>query len=198
MKQLREDGHITNVSYDRALPVHTAWDLGQADYMCIWFFQVNRQGELNIIDYFQAKDTSLDLIVSVLQQKGYTYGTHIWPHDANARDRAGITFVKQAGELNLHGIVLENHDLKDGINKVRSTLSRCWFDERKCKLGLHALEAYKKRWSPSLGGWTADPCHDDASHGADAFRYLAAGCDRVSGRSSVEDDYKAVNAYFSM
>jgi hypothetical protein len=198
MKELHEQGHITDVSYDRALMVHTAWDLGQADFMAVWFFQVNRQGEINVIDYFQAADTPLSLMVNMLQQKGYTYGSHIWPHDANARDRAGITFVKQAGELNLHGTVLDQHLLKDGINKVRTTLSRCWFDQKRCKEGIKALEAYQKKWSPSLGGWSSEPNHNFASHGSDAFRYLCAGVDKVSGRSSIEDDYKAVNSYFSM
>lgn len=198
MRQLHEEGHIANVSYDRALPVHTAWDLGQADFMVVWFFQINRQGEINVIDYYKASNTSLDLMVSILSSKGYVYGTHIWPHDANARDRAGITFKMQAADLNLHGIVLENHDLKDGINKVRITLSKCWFDAKKCKEGIHDLEAYKKKWSSSIGGWSSEPAHDAASHGADAFRYLAAGYSRVAGAANAKDDYAAVNAYYSM
>jgi hypothetical protein len=197
MKNLHETNHIANISYDRALPVHTSWDLGQADKMCIWFFQINRAEEINLIDYFGKNNTDLASCLSILNSKGYTYDTHLWPFDANARDRAGITFVMQAAEMNLHGIVLENHDLKDGIRLVRTTLSKCWFDQTKCKEGIQALENYKKRWSPQLGGWTSEPVHDDASHGADSFRYLCAGLKKIRGTSAdLTNDAKALRSYW--
>ena len=165
LKELYENGRVTKISYDKAIPMHTAWDLGQADYTCIWFFQINRAGEIMVVDYFQKSDTPLDEIVRILNSKGYTYGTHIWPHDARARDRAGITFENQAHEFSLSGIILEQHGLIDGINLVRTTLSKMWFDEEKCKDGLTALTNYKKRWNTTIGGFTSQPVHDDASHG---------------------------------
>lgn len=197
IKALYDTGHVTNVSYDRALPVHTAWDLGQADYMAIWFFQVNRAGDINIIDYFQRTDCPLHQAAHILKTKGYAYGTHIWPHDANARDRAGITFVQQARDFDLQGYVLEPHALRDGINCVRSTLGRCWFDSNKCREGLLCLENYKKSWSNTIGGWTGVPVHDDASHGADAFRYLCVGLGKITASSgSLQNDYKALRNYW--
>lgn len=196
MKELHDLGHITNVSYDRALPVHTAWDLGQADYMAIWFFQVTRSGDINIIDYFQRSNTPIDQISAILKSKGYNYGTHIWPHDANARDRAGITFVQQARPFGLTGIVLEPHSLRDGINLVRSTLSKCWFDAKKCHEGIVCLENYKRRWSPSIGGFTGESVHDEYSHGADCFRYLCAGLPKISSNGSLANDYKALQKYW--
>jgi hypothetical protein len=197
MKDLHQDGHILNLSYDRAVPVHTAWDLGQADKMAIWFFQINRVGEIMIIDYWEKSNTDLHLISAIMQSKGYTFGTHIWPQDARARDRAGITFEKQALSLNLRGMVLEQHNLSDGIRLVRSTLPKCWFDQTKCKDGIKCLENYKKRWSPSLGGWTSEPVHDDASHGADAFRYLCSGFDKIrASTGGLQGEAKALRAYF--
>jgi hypothetical protein len=197
MKKLHELGQITDISYDRALPVYTSWDLGQADKMAIWFFQIDRSGQINIIDYFAKANTDLALCLNILNAKGYAFDTHIWPQDANARDRAGITFVQQAADMNLRGFVLEQHSLADGIRLVRSTLSKCWFDQKKCKEGIQALENYKKKWSPSLGGWTSDPVHDDASHGADAFRYLCAGFGKIKGSSNdFKNDAKALRAYF--
>lgn len=196
MKELWDAGHITNVSYDRALPVHTAWDLGQADYQIVIFFQVTRSGEINIIDYLKKRDLPLTQTVAVLHAKGYTYGTHIWPHDANARDRAGITFKRQASELNLNGVVLEIHDLKDGIRLTRTTLGKCWFDKTKCKDLILDLENYKKKWSSAIGGWTSEECHDDASHGAAAMRYLCSGLPKVSSHGSLKSDYEAVRKYF--
>lgn len=196
IKELYENGRVTKISHDKALPVHTAWDLGQADFTAIWFFQINPVGEVMVIDYFQKTDTPLDQIAQMLQQKGYTYGTHIWPQDAKARDRAGITFQSQAASYNLIGIVLEQHGLIDGINLVRSTLSKMWFDGVKCKEGLACLENYKKRWNTSIGGFTSDPVHDEYSHGADAMRYLCAGIKKVQHSGSMESDYNALRAFW--
>lgn len=197
MKELYDLGHIDRVSYDKAIPVHCAWDLGQADFMAIWFFQINRQQEINVIDYFEKRDCPIDQIAMILKAKNYSYGEHIWPHDANARDRAGITFVKQAREFGLSGIVLEQHELRDGINLVRATLSKCWFDAKNCHKGIIALENYKKRWSSAIGGFSSEPAHDDASHGADAFRYLCSGISKIQAQSgSMEGDLKALRAYW--
>lgn len=197
IKELYDKGQITNVSHDRALPVHTAWDLGQADYTSIWFFQITRSGDINLIDYFQKSDCPIDLISSILKDKKYSYGTHIWPHDSNSRDRAGITFVQQARPFGLSGLILDQHSLHDGINLVRSTLSKCWFDGKKCHDGIVCLENYKKTWSSSIGGFTDKPVHDQYSHGSDAFRYLCAGFQRIrSSSNSLENDYKALNKYW--
>ena len=196
MKELWESGHITNISYDKALPVHTAWDLGQLDYQVIIFFQVTRAGEINIIDYIKKRDMPLQMTAAVLQSKGYTYGHHIWPHDANARDRAGITFKRQAADLNINGIVLELHDLKDGIRLTRSILGKCWFDQKKCKELVTDLESYKKKWSSAIGGWTSEEQHDEASHGAAAMRYLASGLAKITDQGSLKKDCEAVRKYF--
>jgi hypothetical protein len=197
IKELYDSGHVTNVAYDRALPVHTSWDLGQADQMAIWFFQINRSDDINIIDFWQKNNTPLDQVNILLKSKGYDYGMHIWPHDANARDRSGITFSQQARPLGLIGTVLEPHSFIQGVNLVKTTLSKCWFDKTKCAEGLRLLENYKKKWNNSFGGWTSDPVHDDASHASDAFRYLAAGIKRVTNASgSIENDFKALRSYW--
>jgi hypothetical protein len=196
MKELYDAGHVMNISYDRALPVHTAWDLGQADMTAIWFFQINRAGEINLIDYFQKSDFPLSQLAQMLQSKGYTYGTHLWPHDANARDRAGITFVQQARAFNLNGVVLEIHGIQQGINLVRETLGKCWFDAKKCHQGIIALENYKKRWSSAIGGFTSEEVHDESSHGAASFRYLCSGLGKIQGSKNLENDMKAVRAYW--
>ena len=196
MKDLYEDGRVTTLSYDKALPVHTAWDLGQADYMAIWFLQIDRSGEIRVIDYFQRSDTPLDQVVQMLDSKGYTYGTHIWPHDARARDRAGITFETQAREFNVTGFVLQQHGLLDGINLVRTTLPKMWFDKVKCREGLEALSNYKKRWNNAIGGFTSDPLHNSASHGSDAMRYLCSGLSKISTNTDPSSDMKAMRSYW--
>jgi hypothetical protein len=197
MRALYDAGRVTNVSYDRATPVHTAWDLGQADSMAIWFFQINRSGDINIIDFWMKNNTPLDQVVIILKAKGYNYGLHIWPHDAAARDRSGITFQQQARPMGITGIVLEPHAFLQGVNLVKTTLSKCWFDKVKCAEGLKHLENYKKRWNSSIGGWTSEPLHNESSHAADAFRYLCAGINKVTGASgSIEKDMSILRKYW--
>lgn len=197
IKELYDNGRVANIAYDRNLPCHTAWDLGQADQMAIWFFQVNRSDDINIVDFWQKSNVPLDQVSILLKSKGYNYGMHIWPHDANARDRSGITFTQQARPLGLIGVVLEPHGLIQGINLVKTTLSKCWFDKTRCAEGLRMLENYKKKWSTSFGGWQADPVHDLASHASDAFRYLCAGIKRAVGsEGSTANDMSALRKYF--
>lgn len=196
IKALYDSGHVCNVSHDRAVPTHTAWDLGQSDSTAIWFFQVNRSDDVNIIDFWQKNNTPLDQIALMLKEKGYNYGTHIWPFDANARDRSGVTFVQQARSISINGIVLDPHSFMAGINLVKTTFSKCWFDQKKCAQGLKYLENYKKKWSSSFGGWTSDPVHDECSHAADSMRYLCAGIKKISGSSGIEGDFKALRQYW--
>lgn len=197
MKQLYETGHFTNVSHDKSMPVHTAWDLGQADSCSIWFFQINRSDDINIIDFWERTNTPLEQISRMLKEKNYNYGIHLWPHDANARDRAGVTFAQQAFAFNLTGLILEPHGLLEGINLVRTSLSKCWFDKTKCLQGIKHLENYSKRWNSSFGGWTSDPVHNASSHAADAFRYLIAGLTHITGTSgNLEKDYSILRKYW--
>lgn len=187
IKDLWDNGHVANISYDRALPVHTAWDLGQSDSMAIWFYQINRSDDVNLIDFWQKSNTPLDQISILLKSKGYNYGHHFWPPDANARDRGGITFVDQCRGFGLVGNVLQPHSLIQGINLVKTTLSKCWFDRTKCTEGLKLLENYKKKWNTSFGGWSSEPVHDSSSHCADAFRYLCAALEQIRGTDGTSE-----------
>lgn len=197
MRELYDQQRVCTVPYDKTIPVHTSWDLGVADYCAIWFFQLNRQEDIRIIDHFHRTDTTLDLICEMLNQKGYNYGTHLWPFDANARDRAGITFVQQARDYNLSGIVLERSSFLDGINLVRSTMSKMWFDQLKCKEGLKALAAYKKKWNTQIGGFTSEPVHDWASHSSDSLRYLCIGYKKLQQSGDMDAEVKALRNYFA-
>ena len=43
-------GRICNLEIDRALPIHTAWNIGVDDACAIWVFQVE-MGPVNVVDY---------------------------------------------------------------------------------------------------------------------------------------------------
>jgi hypothetical protein len=64
------------------------------------------------------------------------------------------------------------HSIEDGINSVRATLPRSYFDEAECATGLRHLRAYRKDWDEQRGCWKDKPRHDQTSHASDALRYM--------------------------
>jgi hypothetical protein len=204
LSKLRATGSICNVPYDDSNVVHTAWDIGLDDFTAIFCFQVGRGGQVSIINYYENWDEGAAHYCDWLNKWGYRFGRHIFPHDARKRDAGAKTQYLDYVTPLLSGkcVVLEikECDKLEGIQTVRSMLSRCVFDEQKALKGFRHLEAYKKVWDDRLGCYKNTPLHDEHSHAADAFRYLAVGLkalERKDGRSS-EDDIKAVHKYYGI
>jgi phage terminase large subunit len=76
--------------------------------------------------------------------------------------------------------------LEDGINAARMAWPRCWFDEEKTRRGLECLQNYRRELNAKLGEFKPQPVHDWASHGADAFRYLAVSIDKTGPRQQMK------------
>lgn len=180
LEQARTDGRITSVPYDPALPVDTTWDLGIGDAMAIWFSQSTRGGEVRLIDYHEASGEGFPYYAEMLKGKRYSYGKHWAPHDIQVRELSSGRSRRQVAEaqgirFELVPRVHENiaGEVEEGIHAARMLFPRCWFDEKRCSAGLTALTNYRRDYNQRLGEFKASPVHDWASHGADAFRYLA-------------------------
>ncbi len=170
----RLGGRVAAVPYDPILPVDTDWDLGIGDAMSIWFSQSERSGTIRIIDYLEGSGEGLPYYTQQLREKGYTYGTHWAPHDIQVKELgSGRSRIETAHSLGIRFQVCPNIPLEDGIHAARMIFPRCWFDADKCAPGLEALQHYKRDYNSRLNEFKAVPVHDWASHGADAFRYLA-------------------------
>jgi phage terminase large subunit len=168
------DGRVTQVPYDPALPVDTDWDLGIGDAMSIWFSQSTRSGEVRLIDYYENSGEGLPHYVTVLSDRGYTYGEHWAPHDIRVRELGtGKSRLETARGLGLDFKVGRNLKLEEGIHAARLFFRRCWFDEVHTRVGRESLQHYRRDYNTRLQEFTATPVHDWASHGADAFRGLA-------------------------
>ena len=63
--------------------------------------------------------------------------------------------------------------IEDGINAAREAFPQMWFDKNKCEELIQCLRKYRYDDNPSET--RRKPLHDDTSHAADAFRYLAVG-----------------------
>ena len=175
-KELRQatlDNRITRVPYDGIKPVQTFWDLGFSDATSIWFVQ--RIGfELRVIDYLEVRQTTVMEIVKLLQAKGYVYDTDFLPHDAQAKTLAsnGKSVEQLLRGLGRKIRITPNLSIADGINAARTLFPTLWFDRDRCADGLQSLRHYRYDTDDS-GKFSRKPLHDDASHGADAFRYFA-------------------------
>jgi hypothetical protein len=170
----RAAGRVTSVPYDPVLPVDTDWDLGVGDSTSIWFTQSTRSGEVRVIDYYESSGEGLPFYRAILQARGYTYGVHTAPHDIQVKELgSGRSRLETAQSLGIRFGVAPNIPIEDGIHAARMLLPRCWFDATRCAKGLEALQHYRRDYNSRLNEFKAVPVHDWASHGADAFRYLA-------------------------
>ena len=169
-----EQGRVTSVPYDPMLKTYTAWDLGIADSMSIWFVQsVGR--ELRVIDYYEAAGYGLDHYANVLTAKGYAYAKHYGPHDIQVRElSSGRSRWEIAKGLGITFDVVPQMPVQDGMNAVRMTLPRMWFDAKKTAIGVDALRQYREKFDEKRG-IALGPLHDWTSHAADAFRYFCVG-----------------------
>lgn len=176
-KELRdatETNRICPVPYDRTVPVHTFWDLGFHDSTAIFFAQMCGF-EMHIIDYLEVQQRTISDILLILQGKQYVYGTDWLPHDAQAKTLASAgRSVEQLLRASGRSVrIVPRLSIFDGINAARTVFPNCWFDSGKCADALQALRHYRYEVNEENGIFSKVPLHDQNSHCADAFRYLA-------------------------
>ncbi len=191
MAQARDEQRITKVPYSPALPVETWWDLGVRDSMAIWFVQ--RHGaQIRVVDYYEMSGEGLPHYATVLRERGYIYDRHIAPHDIVVTELGtGASRLETARNLGIIFDVAPMTGVADGIEAVRNTLPKCWFDAEKCDRGIKCLDSYKKEWDDKLGRWKDKPLHNWASHGADAFRTGAGMPEYLEEGYDDDDEYAA-------
>ena len=180
---LEKQGRIGDYPWERQLPVYTFWDLGVGDATTIWFAQFIGK-EIRIIDYIEDNNRGLDSYIKEAKDKTYIYEQHYAPHDIQIREFTnGKSRLETAYELGLRFLIAPKLSIDDGINAVRSILPKCFFNEATTRRGLLTLKNYKKEFDNKNNTFKLQPKHDWASHGADAFRYLAVSYRENIGQS---------------
>ena len=178
MRRAREEDRIGKVRYDRGTGVVVSFDLGIGDSTALWFAQFVGT-EVHLIDYYEASGVGLEHYVKVLQDRGYVYDQYVFPHDIRVRELgSGKSRLETLDQLGIHADKVEIAPqllIDDGIQQVRAMLDKCFFDEKNCEKGIDCLLNYQRDWDDNGKTWRMRPNHNWASHGADAFRYLAIG-----------------------
>lgn len=182
MSEARQEGRICNVPHLRGQPVNTFWDLGFNDTTAIWFHQY--AGLANrFLHCFENSGEAIEYYAQYLQtmsvKRGYIYGTHYLPHDAESKQlqtgKSLLDMARKAMPGAKFVVVPRVEDILIGINQTRQGFPTCWFDKDGCPEGLAALDAYRKKWDPKQEVFMETPIHDRFSNYADAFRQWAQG-----------------------
>lgn len=185
---MEENGQIGVYPWDRALKVHTVWDLGVGKNMRVGFYQRDTTvNKVRRIDHMvgEGSDGLPEMIAKVLK-KPYGYGKHFGPHDLEATDvGSGKTRIEAARKLGLKFTLVPDVSLEDGINNVYSFLDRLLVDKEKNKEWIKSMKAYEREWDEKRGMYKDDPLHNWASHDADETRYASLVEDKMTNEGQV-------------
>jgi phage terminase large subunit len=183
-------GRIRPVPYDPMLKVHTVWDLGWNDSTSI--ICVQRAGsEVRIIDYIEGDHRTLADYAQDLKQRKWNRGVDWLPHDGNAKSlQTGKSPKEVLEQLDCNPEIVDNLEVEQGIHAARLMFPRCYFDKDKTSPLVNALKRYRRQQNQTTGAFGA-PLHDDNSHPADAFRYLAVVVDKLgNGLAAQKINYR--------
>ena len=186
MSHALDTGRIGLFPYDSQLMVNTAWDLGVGDQTVILFYQMHGL-QIRIIDCYSNSGEGLSHYINVLEtghRAQYVYGNHYAPHDIKVKDLStGRTRLETAQSLGLRFRVVPKVSIEDGIEAVRSIMSRIyWNEDKNTEHLIEAARQYRKEWDDKKRCFNDRTYHDWTSDFMDALRYLALSVKRESQR----------------
>lgn len=181
---------IGNCPHDPLLKTHAVWDLGFNDSMSIILTQ-KVSSEIRLIHYIEGNqrtlaDYSSELKTLTLDGQPINWGHHYLPHD-------GFTKKHQTGKQDaeiLRGLGwsvpgdslnpgVPRMDVEQGIKRARDVFSRVYFNKERTERLVESLKRYRRKVSPTTNE-PGEPLHDEFSHAADAFRYMAICSDLMT------------------
>lgn len=178
LSRVGQTGRIREVPFDPKLKTHTIWDLGWNDKTSIIVAQ-RSASEIRILDYIEDHHRRLDQYAEQIKALPFgNWGTHYLPHDGTTADmKTGKTAQQILSPLLGNVQITPKLSIEDGIRAARLIFDRCYF-----ATGTVRLRECLKRYRRQINVATAEPgapLHDEFSHGADAFRYLAVVADQM-------------------
>lgn len=180
---------------EQGYPVKVAMDIGTSDYTTMVFFQLIR-GEIKIIHYYENNNEAADHYIQYIRKfevlSNLFIDEIILPHDIKKREfttnKTILNHLEEKCQTKLL-TVLQKTDRQSGINNARNVLPSCVFfkDEHnkfakdKTKEGtlllIQRLGSYTREFDKKRNVFKDTPVHDQNSHAADSFRYMAMTID---------------------
>jgi phage terminase large subunit len=181
IREAQENGRITTVPYDPMLKVHVVMDLGFNDSMSIIMVQ-RGVSDVRIINYIEDNHRTLDSYSGEIKSLNYNWGQLFLPHDGKSKDfKYGLSaediMRKQGWDVRIVPIA----NIESGIRLARMHFHKCYFDKSVNRL-LECLKNYRRTVNSATNEPGA-PLHDEYSHGADAFRYMASSLEQMTNES---------------
>jgi phage terminase large subunit len=166
------------------LKVHGVWDLGFNDSMSILLVQ-KVSSEIRIVHYIEGTqrtlaDYSAELKALRLDGQPINWGNHYLPHDGFAkRHQTGKMDSEVLQGLGWSIQRTPQMDVESGIKRAREVFSRVYFNKERTERLVECLKRYRRTIN-QVTKEPGAPMHDEYSHGADAFRYMALVSDQMS------------------
>ncbi len=190
---LKSSNRVANVPYDPMLKVHVVVDLGFNDFMSLLLVQ--RLGsEIRIIRYIEDRMRHIPSYHQELLDLHLNYGTVYLPHDGRAKtvtsasNPLGASAEEQFKKLGWTVEIVPDVGVEQGIRRAREIFSRVIIDKSHAMELVSRLGRYRRRVNAE--GQASTPLHDDESHGADGFRYLALVADQMSNEAGFSKSFK--------
>lgn len=183
MAAVSQSGRITILPYDPSLKVHAVWDLGWADQMAIGLVQ-RAHSEARIIGYLEGSYRGTDEWASDLRKLPYNWGKMFLPFAdgfSGTRHNKGQT---DADILKAFGFAVHpkertpNVSVEAGIRAARILFPRVYFARGATDRLIECLKRYRR--VVNREGTPGEPHHDEFTHGADMFRYVAINIDAMT------------------
>lgn len=182
---------LGDVPNDALLKTHCIWDLGFNDSMAIILAQ-RVASEIRIVGYIEGTqrtlaDYSADLRAMKLDGQPVNWGSAWLPHDGFAkRHQTGKSDASVMTSLKWDVRRTPQTDVEAGIKRAREVFPRVYFNKTRAERLIECLKRYRRHVSNATGE-PGKPVHDEFSHGADAFRYLALCADDLTNDSKEWD-----------
>lgn len=186
VEEAQRDGRVCLVPYEPKLKVHTVWDLGWNDSMTVSFVQRLR-GEIRVIDYIEDSHRTLDSYVAEVAARRYNTGFDFLPHDGWHKDfKTGKSAAEILKAFGRKVRQVPKDGIEAGIKAARMTFPAVVFHKDKAARLLECLKRYRRAISTTTGEPGA-PLHDEYSHGADNFRYIALCAEQMTNEVERRD-----------
>jgi phage terminase large subunit len=186
LESAMRDNRVGLVPYDPRLKVHTVWDLGWNDSMTIGMVQKVRS-EIRIIDYIEDSHKTLDWYTAELNSRRYNWGYDYLPHDGFSKEyRTGKSAEEILKSFGRKVKETPNIGVENGIKAAKMMFGQAVFDKAKCERLIECLKRYRRNENKRTEEF-GSPLHDQYSHGADMFRYIAVNAESFTNEN--EDDF---------
>ena len=163
--------------------MHLVADLGYTDSCSWWGWQEVPDG-YRIVEFMEDDNQPIQHYIDWVKSRPYKVGQVWLPHDARAKSlQTGKSIMEQFLASGITPRIVTEMSLQDGIEAARMILPKCYFDEGPTYDGVDHLRAYMREWDERTQTYRNRPKHDQHSHAADSFRYLALAARPVMVKS---------------